>query len=49
MKTLIKKASDDPTEENIKAACQAIDKAAKAGIIHDNKAARLKSKIMKSS
>ena len=46
-KELIKKALREPTEKNKKAAVSAIDKAAKRNVIHKNKAARLKSRVMK--
>ena len=45
MKTAIKKALNDSTDENIKEANKKIDKAVKAGIIKKNKAARAKSRI----
>lgn len=44
-KNLIKKAEKSKTAENIKWAISAIDKAAKAHLIHKNKASRLKSKL----
>ena len=46
-KRLLKKALKDPKEENIRRAVSAIDKAAKRHVIHKNKAARLKSRVMK--
>lgn len=48
-KSLIKKAKKEPTKENMSAAFKQIDKAAKNNIIHDNKAARLKSALSKVS
>lgn len=47
-KKLIKKAKANPSKEATSAAYQAIDKAAKQNIIHENKAARLKSSLVKS-
>lgn len=44
---LVKKAKKNPTENNIKLAAKAIDKAVKRGIIHKNKAARIKSSLAK--
>lgn len=46
-KSLVKKAKTAPTPEAVSSAFQAIDKAAKINIIHDNKAARLKSALAK--
>lgn len=48
-KKLMKKARVAKTKESISAAYKAIDKAAKANIIHANKAARLKSSLVKES
>lgn len=48
-KNLVKKAKTAKTPETISAAYKAIDKANKANIIHANKAARLKSSIVKES
>lgn len=48
-KNLVKEAKKSPTQENIKEAISAVDKAAKKNIIHKNKAARLKSALAKSS
>lgn len=45
LKTAIDKARSKPTPENLQMAYSVIDKAAKKGIIHDNKAARLKSQL----
>jgi small subunit ribosomal protein S20 len=44
-KKLLKAAKAKPSTESISKAFQAIDKAAKNNIIHDNKAARLKSAL----
>lgn len=46
-KSAIKKMRQDPTEENLKLAYKKIDKAAKKGVYHANKAARLKSRLAK--
>lgn len=46
-KQLIKKAKESPSKDTISAAFQAIDKAAKMNLMHDNKAARLKSALSK--
>lgn len=46
-KAMIKKAKTNPTKDSMSAAFKAIDKAAKIDIIHDNKAARLKSSLSK--
>lgn len=46
-KKLLKVAKLEKTTEAISAAYQAIDKAAKKNILHDNKAARLKSSLTK--
>ncbi len=46
-KKLLKAAKLQKTTEAVSAAYQAIDKAAKKNIIHDNKAARLKSSLAK--
>ncbi len=46
-KNLLKKAKENPTTETMSAAFKSIDKAAKNHIIHDNKAARLKSSLSK--
>ncbi len=47
MKTAVKKARNEATDENIKLANKRIDKAVNKGIITKNKAARLKSNISK--
>lgn len=46
-KEMLKKAKANPTKENLAAAFSSIDKAAKEHLIHDNKAARLKSSLTK--
>ena len=47
MKQVMKSANKGSKTQNISEAYKAIDKAKKAGIIHKNKAARLKSSISK--
>lgn len=47
LKTAYKKAVDDPSATNVKAAASAHDKAAARGIIHKNKANRKKSRLAK--
>lgn len=47
MKTALKKAKERPTNQNLALAYSALDRAAKKKIIHKNKAARLKSGLMK--
>lgn len=47
MKRAIKKAKANPSAETIKTAFTSTDKAAKANIIHKNKAARVKSTLSK--
>ena len=49
MKQVMKTAKGSGKTQSISEAYKAIDKAKKAGIIHKNKAARLKSSISKSS
>lgn len=46
-KALVKKAKKDPSASNISSAFKQIDKAAKNHLIHENKAARLKSSLSK--
>ena len=46
-KAAVKKARADKSSENVILAYKALDKAAKKGVIHRNKAARLKSSIGK--
>ncbi len=48
MKSSVKKAVLNPSEETVKEANKRIDKALKNGIITKNKAARAKSKVAKS-
>ena len=48
-KQMIKKAKENPTPETISSAFKAIDKAAKKNLMHDNKAAHLKSSVSKAS
>lgn len=47
LKKFIKEARQKPTAENLKLAQAALDKAAKTGLVHKNKAARLKSRLSK--
>ena len=47
MKTAVKKALKDLTDENVKTANKRIDKAVNKGIIKENKASRLKSSLAK--
>ncbi len=47
MKTEVKKAIKNPSEETVKEAYKRIDKAKASGIIKKNKAARLKSRVAK--
>lgn len=47
LKSAIKKAETQKSKEAISYAFKIIDKSAKAGIIHKNKAARIKSRISK--
>lgn len=46
-KELTKQALGEPTDKAVRAAVAAIDKAAKRRVIHKNKAARLKSRVMR--
>lgn len=46
-KAAVKAVRENPTAENLKKATSALDRAAKKGIIHTNKAARLKSRLAK--
>lgn len=46
-KAAVKKARVEKKDENVVAAYKALDKAAKKGVIHQNKAARLKSSVGK--
>jgi len=43
----LKKARENPTKKNLKNAYSALDRAAKKGVIHKNKASRLKSRLTK--
>lgn len=47
LKTAIKKAEKEKNKETISYAFKIADKSAKVGIIHKNKAGRLKSKLSK--
>lgn len=47
LKNLVKKARKTPSQETLKAAFSALDKAAKVKIIHKNKASRIKSRLSK--
>lgn len=48
LKTVLKKAkAEGATKENVAAAVKKLDKAATSGLIHKNKAARLKSRLAK--
>lgn len=50
LKTVMKKArADEATAETIKTAVVTLDKSASKGLIHKNKAARLKSQLAKKS
>ena len=46
-KEALKKAKKTRSKKDIKAACQALDRAGKKRVIHKNKAARLKSRLVK--
>jgi small subunit ribosomal protein S20 len=46
-KKTLKKTKKNPSAKNLSQASKVIDKAAKKGIIHKNKAARLKSRLNK--
>ena len=48
MKSSVKKAVVNPSEDTVKEANKRIDKALKSGIITKNKAARAKSRVAKS-
>jgi len=45
----LKKARQDPNEENLRSAFSTLDIAAKKKVIHKNKASRLKSRLSKLS
>ena len=47
MKTAVKKFEKDNTNDNLNIALQRIDKAKNSGLVHKNKAARLKSRLTK--
>lgn len=47
LKILIKNVRTDKTVQNLTAVFSALDKAAKVGLIHKNKSARLKSRLSK--
>lgn len=49
LKALIKKARSEKSVLNLTAVFSALDKAAKVGLIHANKSARLKSRLSKGS
>lgn len=44
-RTMVRKMEEEPGEENLARAMSAIDKAAKAGILHKNNAARKKARL----
>lgn len=47
MKLTVKKMRQNPTKKIFQEASQALDQAAKKGVIHRNKASRLKSRLSK--
>lgn len=47
MKLALKKMRQTPTKQNLQKVSQLLDRAAKKGIIHKNKASRLKSRLSK--
>lgn len=47
MKAALKKAKEKPTKKNLALAYSAVDRAVKKKVIHQNKAARLKSRLAK--
>ena len=47
-KKVIKNTRKDPSKKNLSKTSKVLDKAAKKGLIHKNKAARLKSRLAKS-
>ncbi len=49
LKSLVKKARVSKTAKDLQAAFSALDKAAKVKLIHPNKAARLKSRLSKTT
>ena len=48
-KGAVKEARANKSDETVKIAYKALDKAAKRGVIHNNKASRLKSRISKNA
>lgn len=46
-KSLVKDAKENPTAEAVSAAVSSVDKAVKYNLIHKNKAARIKSSLLK--
>jgi small subunit ribosomal protein S20 len=44
-KKTVKKTRENPSKKNLTESSKALDKAAKKGIIHKNKAARIKSRL----
>ncbi|MFA5270030.1 MAG: 30S ribosomal protein S20 [Patescibacteria group bacterium] len=49
LKKVVKTAHQKPTSASLSAAQKSLDKAAKTGLIHKNKAARLKSRLVKAA
>ena len=47
MKQAVKVAAKNPTAKNLSAAYRMVDRAAKKGVVHKNRAARLKSRLAK--
>ncbi len=47
MRTALQRALEEPTSEHVSVAYSAIDRAAKSHVIHKNKAARLKSQLLR--
>ena len=47
IRSALRQAREDPTKKHLSAAYSAIDRAAKNHIIHKNKAARLKSRLLR--
>lgn len=48
-KKVIKKTKKDPSKKNLSKVSKVLDKASKKGLMHKNKAARLKSRFAKSN
>lgn len=46
-KQAVKQMRQDPSKENLRAAFSELDKAAKKGVVHKNKADRLKGRLSK--